>query len=135
MWLGAEEAEAAHASLQGKSRKGRGDLERLLSEIVLLQVHPKCTSDVIRMHGLLRMPCRASHTRDGGQAGPPAVKDRPLAGAPCMHQLRHCFDIKPACRICSRSEPPADAQRCVACRPAPDLCRDPLAFIITCDEP
>lgn len=38
MWLGAEEAEAAAASLQGKSRKGRGDLERLLSEIVVLKV-------------------------------------------------------------------------------------------------
>ena len=37
MWLGAEEAEAAAASLQGKSRKGRGELERLLSETVLLQ--------------------------------------------------------------------------------------------------
>ena len=38
MWLGQEEADAALATLQGKGHKGSANLQRLLSEIVVVEV-------------------------------------------------------------------------------------------------
>ena len=42
MWLGQDEAQAALATLQGKGHKGRANLQRLLSEIIVVEVraHP-----------------------------------------------------------------------------------------------
>ena len=42
MWLGQEEAQAALATLQGKGHKSTANLQRLLSEIVVVEVGKTC---------------------------------------------------------------------------------------------
>ena len=85
MWLGEEEAEAAAASLQGKSRKGRGEFERLLAEIVTLQVRLRCLlllagCSLVLVRLCLRRPVAAPAVAES--AAPPGTARLPMPDEP-----------------------------------------------------